>query len=252
MEKFTLGDIHLPQILAVEKDFLLLYKPPAMHSAPIKNSAAKTILEWCANQFPETADLSGRRAGEGGLLYRLDYETQGLMILARTGPGMEALLSLQKEGKIFKEYRALTSESKTTLPGFPEIFMAEKTGEYKIKSAFRPYGPGRKSVRPVTDIDGSKKELAFDRGGPYTTEILESRPLQRAIIFFRIRISKGFRHQIRCHLAWLGQPILNDALYGGESRGGLLGLRASSLSFADPFTGKDREYSIPRLELRDL
>ena len=66
-------------------------------------------------------------------------------------------------------------------------------------------------------------------------------------------IVKGFRHQIRSHLTWLGMSILNDDLYGGERRGkGFLALRASSITFNDPSSGEELSYSIPPLELEEV
>ena len=231
-----------------------MYKPPGMHSAPLARSAGEeTILDWCLTKFPEVALLPGRKPGEGGLLHRLDYETQGLMLIARNSKGMEALLMQQKEGKILKEYSALAAKGENALPGFPkEIpawpFKGKDGAPLKIESAFRPYGPGRKAVRPVLP-DGEKKL--------YSTEILESSPATEADLphcfSLKLRIRKGFRHQIRCHLAWLGLPILNDSLYGGCSIGnGLLALRATSIKFTDPSSGEQREYSIPDLSFESV
>ena len=223
-----------PEILSAERDFLVVYKPPKMHSVPLARSH-ETILEWCMEQFPEIADLPGRREGEGGLLHRLDYETHGLILFARTMRGMEALLSQQRDGKILKKYSALSAVSEISIPGFPAR-NSTWSGTY-IESAFRPFGPGRKAVRPVL----SAVPL-------YRTEILEDRKLSDGFTAFCLRLSRGYRHQIRCHLAWLHWPIRNDALYGGSSCGkGNLGLRACSISFNDPSSGKERVFSIPFL-----
>ena len=231
-DSFVINGILIPQVLVVEKDFLIVYKPPRIHSAPLASTGAN-ILSFCAEHFPEIMDMPGRKAGEGGLLHRLDYETQGLMLIARTLPGMEALLAQQKEGRIIKEYSALTSDSKAILPGFPLI----KPELPLILSAFRPYGPGRKAVRPLGPCTDKIQ---------YITEIFEKRQLSPKINSFIIKIFRGFRHQIRCHLAWLGEPIINDSLYGGAPHGkGFLGLRACSLLFNDPSSGRERFYSIP-------
>jgi len=249
MPLISLTDIFTPQLLAAEKDFLLVYKPPRMHSAPkARSDGGETLLDWCVMRFPEVALLPGRKAGEGGLLHRLDYETQGLMLIARNGAGMESLLGQQRAGNIIKGYSALVVESEAALPGFPIapnawLSEAKEGSPLKIESAFRPYGPGRKAVRPLPPA--GDKEL-------YTTEILESRPLseieQPRCFSLKVKILRGFRHQIRCHLAWLGLPILNDSLYGGLSYGnGLLALRAVSIAFNDPSSGEKREYSIPAL-----
>ena len=241
-----LSTMRVPQVLIAEKDYLIVYKPPRMHSAPQPRSAeTDTLFGWCAMEFPEVAALPGRRAGEGGLLHRLDYETQGLLLVARTQAGMESLLEQQRKGAMLKEYSALTAsgaalvEGPRQMPGFP----AEKPGireplpGLRIQSAFRPYGPGRKAVRPAI------------AGEQYLTEVLEAHSFAGGLAALRLRIFRGFRHQIRCHLAWLHMPILNDSLYGGAPFGsGLLGLRACSLLFADPASGVERVFSIPPLE----
>jgi len=286
-----------PQILEAEKDFLIVFKPPKMHSAPLAKSSDKTILDWCAREYPEVVDFADeeelfndntqteipdRYTEEGGLLHRLDYETHGLLLVARTLRGKEILVEQQKQRRIIKEYNAITGENKVTHEGFPNdkpnlpfwIFRDKhRIGDsINIKSAFRPYGPGRKVVRPVLpDVQQQNylksvkhgQEIALDGYRPYLTDVITGRFLSNAdemaetqtpvLTFFRLRILRGFRHQIRCHLAWAGRPILNDTLYNGFSYGkGFLGLRACSLSFADPSSAKELSFSITPLELEDI
>jgi len=157
---------------------------------------------------------------------------------------MDTLIEQQREGKILKEYNALVSESDKTLPGFPK----QAPGMLKeIQSAFRPFGPGRKTVRPLL-ADGNKFKKTAEL---YTTQILESNTISSTGFFScKLKIWKGFRHQIRCHLALINKPILNDSLYGGLCYGkGFLGLRACSLLLNDPSSGEEKRYSIPPLEL---
>jgi 23S rRNA pseudouridine1911/1915/1917 synthase len=242
-----------------------------MHSSPLKTSAApapdgecvsgeQTLLAWCARSFPETSAIRGRNPWEGGLLHRLDYETGGLTLIARTQASLNALEAAQKAGLFVKEYAALASNAAESLPSMPpppfqaEISFAAGNAlpPLSIESAFRPYGPGRKAVRPVLfNFSGenlrkrTQKEIALDRGQPYRTEILEVKA-EGESIGFRVRIDRGFRHQIRCHLAWLGYPLINDALYGGASRPEYSGLAllAGAISFPDPLTGAVREYRL--------
>ena len=88
----------------------------------------------------------------------------------------------------------------------------------------------------------------MDRGYPYKTNILEASSSGKTRCF-RIRIVRGFRHQIRCHLSWLGYPILNDGLYGGlpevDGTDQALALKAQGLFLRDPFSGEDRQYQLP-------
>ena len=248
----AIADITQPAILAEEKDFLIVYKPPRFHSAPQENSDGGTITEWVIDKYPETANLDARKEGEGGLLHRLDFQTHGLLLFARTQHGMKSLLSQQKKGEIIKGYSALTAAAgndaeKKLAPGFPNFAPG-----FPVTSAFRPYGEGRKAVRPelVKEFSGAQKL--------YTTHLLKMIPIKKTensfdIVLYQLLILNGFRHQIRCHLAWLGRPILNDDLYGGPSYGnGFLGLRAGSLEFYDPSTGRKSNYFLTLLSLNDI
>jgi 23S rRNA pseudouridine1911/1915/1917 synthase len=239
-----------PSFLETAKDFLLIYKPPRMHCSPGKGPC---LLDWAAESFPEIKDLRGRRPGEGGLLHRLDFETRGLVLIARRQEALDALLRQQEEGVFTKDYAALSAGGGPGLPGFPPVpgdllpFQPPSPGQPLIvESPFRAWGPGRKAVRPgfPPDRGGSTKKArrsALDRGLPYRTEITA---LEREgdLFRFQVRLRRGFRHQIRCHLAWLGFPLLNDGLYGGEDRGGFLALSAQGLSFLDPSTGEERRF----------
>lgn len=230
-----------------------MYKPPAIHSSFLKDRPGKNLAAVIAVLFPELRTLWGRGKGEGGLIHRLDYETQGLVLFARTQRGMNSLLVQQEKGNIVKEYSALVSKAEKPLPGFPPSPYAFFKAPFPrlIESPFRAWGLGRKAVRPAFPGTAGDRKLAFDRGNPYRTRILEWREAAapstaKGLWFCRAGILRGFRHQIRSHLAWLGFPILNDSLYGGAGEG-LLVLRAYSLSFDDPLDGVRRVFEIPVL-----
>jgi 23S rRNA pseudouridine1911/1915/1917 synthase len=104
------------------------------------------------------------------------------------------------------------------------------------------------------------RPAARDRGGYYRTEIIALKEFSglpsaggqgkaAGLRVFRLRIRRGFRHQIRCHLAWIGEPILNDTLYGLEKRytgeSCPIALRAAAFCFFDPATGKQKDYRLP-------
>jgi 23S rRNA pseudouridine1911/1915/1917 synthase len=115
-------------------------------------------------------------------------------------------------------------------------------------------------VRPVVGKNNNK-EIAGDAGDCYRTEILEVLPaasgggdpaLGEGLRMFKLRLLRGFRHQIRCHLAWIGEPILNDTLYGGVALQDTqqipqlcwVALRAEAFSFFDPHTGEQKNYRL--------
>jgi len=243
-----------PYILDETEDFAVVYKPPRMHSVPGK-SGGGTLLDWYAQVFPPVMELSNRM---GGMLHRLDFETQGLILFAKNQPSLDYLLTLQDEGNFIKEYSAICHKNSALPSSFPNppfnFSLAEFPGQtnFTIESFFRPFGPGRKEVRPLTDAGVqnrkiARNDIAKDRGGCYRTEIINV--TEDGYYTFTIRLKRGFRHQIRCHLAWIGCPVLNDPLYGQQPADGFLALRSNALMFTDPRDGKPREYRIEPLEI---
>ncbi|MDR2951981.1 MAG: RNA pseudouridine synthase [Treponema sp.] len=234
-------EINLPYVLEDNNDFAVVYKPPKMHCVPNKGRSNDTLLEWY---------------GKGELMHRLDFETHGLVLFTKNKKSFEFFRSLQECGEFVKEYSAVCVKTDKPVQafGFPS-FLFQRDAEPSpdkplvIESFFRPFGHGRKQVRPVINDGKTHKEIAKDRGTYYRTEIT-------SIIndFFTVRIRRGFRHQIRCHLSWAGYPILNDPIYsylGKEnsfSVAGILALRAQALIFRDPSNGAYIECRISPLE----
>jgi len=256
---YKMNSIEQPYILAETEDFAVVFKPPRMHSAPLQKGEGNTLLDWYAALFPAVMDISGRKKGEGGLLHRLDFETNGLALFAKNQKSLDCVLTQQKTGNFIKEYSAICQKGGVSLPSFPpppfdvssvQLGIAQ-TG-LAIESFFRPFGPGRKQVRPVTDASYKPALIAKDHGGCYRTEIMniENNVAENEYYTFTIRLKRGFRHQIRCHLAWIGYPVLNDPLYGEQPANGFLALRSHGLVFTDPENGQQREYRIEPLSQR--
>ncbi|MCL2244730.1 MAG: pseudouridine synthase [Treponema sp.] len=240
-----------PYILDETDDFAVVYKPPKMHCVPVsKNNehpAVNTIFEWFTENSAVVYDL----------VHRLDYETHGLVLIAKNEKSFNFFKTLQDNGEFIKEYSAVCVPDNTNnIEGFPDHKiniqdMKPSAGKpLIIMSYFRPYGPGRKQVRPVIDAQKKGMEVAKDTNGFYKTEIVN---VNNNI--FTARIKRGFRHQIRCHLSWIGYPIQNDPLYsnGAFAANPLLfsdslALRAHALFFIDPANGRSREYCISKIQ----
>ncbi|MDR1836080.1 MAG: RNA pseudouridine synthase [Treponema sp.] len=239
----------LPYILDETGDFAVVFKPPKMHSAPQKKKDNSTLLEWYADNSSAVFDL----------IHRLDFETHGLVLVAKNEKTYDFFKSLQTKGEFIKEYSAISGISALPTDGYelpagfptPPVFaVSEYSPENPlvIESYFRPYGPGGKQVRPVINDGKKHKKITGDRGSFYRTEIVGVNGN-----IFTVRIRLGFRHQIRCHLCWIGSPILNDHVYtvttpsSNELVSSVLALRAHALFFNDPSTGMTCEYRIKSL-----
>ncbi|MDR2343058.1 MAG: RNA pseudouridine synthase [Spirochaetaceae bacterium] len=238
-----------PRIIYSGDEYLILYKPPFMHSAPLLPDEGGTLSAWCAERFPGFLSVRGKKALEGGLLHRLDYGTSGLVFAALTQRVMDAMLGQQERGLFVKSYEAVVCEKRQELPGFPPcparpaipVYGYGRTSRFRLQSGFRYYGAGRKAVRPVLPGGGNVKKCTL-----YQTEILGMNMTEYPLWRVALRLTRGFRHQVRCHLAWLGLPILGDVLYGSEAGGAPLALRAVGLSFFDPLSGAPVRPRLPR------
>jgi 23S rRNA pseudouridine1911/1915/1917 synthase len=248
-------DNNIPFIVDETDDFAVVFKPPKMHSDVLKKKEGGTLLEWFASRSSSVFDI----------MHRLDFETQGLVLFAKSEKSYDFFKTLQDNGGFIKEYSAICKSGvyknidygDSAMPGFPqppnlniENCTPSTEKPLVIESYFRPFGAGRKLVRPVTEIK-KHYEIATDRGGLYRTEIIG---INKNV--FTVRIKRGFRHQIRCHLCWIGFPVLNDPLYQSSQSQSLqklsekseLALRSHALFFSDPSTGKLKEYRIEPLE----
>ena len=201
------------------KPFAIIYKPAGLASAPLTCNDSDNAFCKVAKLFPQMLQVKGKKEIEHGLIHRLDTATSGLMIIASTQECYDFLIQEQKEDRIIKKYNALCDITNIQLDGFPksplDITNNLREGNvYKIVSYFRPFGPGRKQVRPVTDDCGKAAIEKIGKQVLYTTNILIKKiDTKNKTANVECSITNGYRHQVRCHLAWCGLPVKNDIIY---------------------------------------
>lgn len=216
-----------------DEPYLIINKPSGLPSAPLNENDRNNAFSIAAELFPELLNVTGRKEIEHGLLHRIDTETSGLLIIAATQDSYENLLQLQKENKIKKYYSALSNvdyENINKLGGFPssDFVYCKNIKEYNLESYFRFFGEGRKSVRPVTKNSNGAALKKLGKPVLYNTNI---KIVENSCDLIRIEacITNGFRHQVRCHLAWIGLPIIGDSLYNSNTDGEQLKFTASKI-----------------------
>jgi 23S rRNA pseudouridine955/2504/2580 synthase/23S rRNA pseudouridine1911/1915/1917 synthase len=153
-------------------------------------------------------------AGYLGLVHRLDADTSGLVLFARSEAGMRALSAAFQQRTVQKTYLALA--------------LSPTNGSVQaglVRNHLRDFGKGDRPVRAVRS-GGDRAETALDF--PVQSE--------RGVLVVA-QPKTGRRHQIRVHLADLGLPILGDRLYGDETAAPRLMLHAWRLAFPHPDTG---------------
>ncbi len=222
----------------------LLIKPHGMPTAPLRENEEGTLLSWFLKQSPESGDVIGRKPVEHGLVHRLDTDTYGFVLIAKTQRAMDFFFKTQQEGLLVKTYRAFCSGT----PVFtgPVSVQRQVSGALptSITSQFRAFGPGRKQVRPVFSHDRHYR----DTGTTYTTDILSISAERVAGIDcteITCSLKAGFRHQVRAHLCSAGFPIMGDTLYNSTSFMLPMQLYADGIQFTDPESGGQAVFSLP-------
>ncbi len=251
-----------PRLVYADEDLMAILKPERMHTAPLAAGKTDTLCGWAFARFPELARAAGpgaRSGEEGGLLHRLDFETSGLVLFARSSEAYAELTAAQAAGKLRKEYALFAAPTPEEEPrgsrpprtsprgldpgeweealrscreagegaagpleGLAALLReaAARGAPALVRSRFRPYGPKAARVACVEESPppgpggpGRRREGTREI---YLTELLDARGLGGRLEL-RVGLVRGFRHQVRAHLAWIGLPIVGDPLYGGEA-----------------------------------
>lgn len=197
-------------VIYIDDNVIVVNKPAGM-LVHAKGGVAKemTVADYVRSQFDpdELADNAGNN--RLGIVHRLDRATSGVMICARNLATASYLSRQFAERKVKKVYLALVS----SLPGH---------------SAARINLPIRRSRRaPSTFVVDSNGKVAIT---DYTVQ--KEYPDGRALL--ELRPLTGRTHQLRVHLAYLGCPIVGDAVYGHARYGDRLMLHAYQLEISIP------------------
>lgn len=207
------------QVIFDSAEIFALNKPAHTPSLPHSEKETDTAVNSALATFPKLSELaeSGQcKPLEPGLLHRLDNETSGVLVFAKTAEAFEHFRHHWKTDRITKIYRAIVySDPNSAAIALPTVIT-------------QPLGHDSKSSRRMIALplgsDGQPTEWSLKkiRGKPLEartrilrSEKLRSLPNGQTLLDLEIEIETGVMHQIRCHLAHLGFPIIGDTVYGG-------------------------------------
>jgi len=178
---------HIPLDILFEDDVLLaVNKPAGMVVHPAYGHHSGTLVNALLAHCPQTVNVGG--ADRAGIVHRLDKDTSGVLLIAKDEPTHAALQRQFKRRRIKKTYLALVEGHPSPRQGLIDAPMGRDKQQRKKMSVVRGGREARTTYRVV--------EL-FDQHS-----LLELEP------------ETGRTHQIRVHLAWLGHPVVGDAVYG--------------------------------------
>lgn len=224
-QKAAVADASIELEVLHEDDALIFVNKPAqMPSHPLRPGETGTVANALIARYPEVATAS-EDSREGGLCHRLDVETSGVLLAARTREAWRAMReAFSARGDVDKRYWAAVS--------------GPIADDGEIDLPLRHHARHADRVEPAAfGGDGAREAVSefrvLSRSGEYS--------------FVEVRIFTGVLHQVRAHLAAIGAPLLGDALYGGRHVEGLgrFFLHARSLCVKHPVTGKPVAVTAP-------
>jgi len=186
-------DPSIPLVVLFEsEDFVIVDKPAGLPTAPLVRTETRSLAAALLARYPEMLGV-GFREREPGLVHRLDNETSGVVLAARSQAAFQAARSLFESSLLEKRYLAVVAAD------------APEAGE--LQTLLGPDTADPRRVRVYAEPGDGYTKLSHTR----------YRVLRRGPRFalVELTVERAFRHQIRVHLAHLGYPIAGDALYGG-------------------------------------
>ena len=227
--------------------YIIIDKPAGLPSAPLSEDDENNAFFQAKKIYPFLSSVCGKKECEHGLLHRLDTRTSGL--IAASQEFYDYMNEEQRAGRFIKYYSAVcnyypenaaNAENADGFPPFPYEKNFSSESSFVISSFFRHYGEGRRAVRPVTKASGAAALKKIGQQKEYSTEILSIKALEnpeaenRCLV--ECRIAEGFKHQVRCHLAWAGLPVCGDELYNFKDKKNAekLMFSASKITFEYP------------------
>ncbi|MDR9830531.1 23S rRNA pseudouridine(1911/1915/1917) synthase RluD [Vibrio sp. FNV 38] len=184
-ERWEAQDIPL-NIVYEDDDIMVINKPRGLVVHPGAGTPDGTVLNALLYHYPAIAEVP-----RAGIVHRLDKDTTGLMVVAKTVPAQTRLVRALQKRKITREYEAIAI-GRMTAGGRVE----EAIGRHSTKRTLMAVTPtGKPAVTHYRVAEHFREHTRI-----------------------RLRLETGRTHQIRVHMAHLQHPLLGDIAYGGRAR----------------------------------
>jgi len=194
---------------------LVIDKPSGLPVHPGAGEKMETVLDIFRHYYPQITTFADQE--RPGIVHRLDKDTSGVLILAKSEEALERMQELFQEREMQKTYLALVKGRMRFRNGTIDLPLGRSL---KQRARFEVVGEDREDRREATTDFSVIRE--FDK-----------------FTYVRLMPKTGRTHQLRVHLSHFGNPVLGDILYGKERGKDFprLALHAYQIEFVHPFTG---------------
>ncbi len=227
----TMTDVvpeEIPLDILYEDDALLVInKSAGMVVHPAAGNYTGTVVNALLGRSKELADeFEDTDPVRPGIVHRLDKDTSGCLVIAKTGIAMRKLTRMFADRQVHKLYAAIVAPAPRVLAG-------------EIKTQIGRHPVNRKKMAVVAK-DGRDAVTIF--------KVAKSGKIGSvSAALLHVRILTGRTHQIRVHMAHYGSPVIGDGTYGGNGRipAPRQMLHAWKISFLHPLTGEELSFESP-------
>jgi len=209
-------------VVHADDDVVVLIKPAGLVVHPGAGHETGTLAAGLLQRYPEIATVGDPM--RPGIVHRLDRDTSGLMVVARTSRAYDALTAALAARQIDRRYRALA------------------WGRFDARRGTIDAPIGRSATRRTRM---AVREAGKEARTGYEVLTQYDHPVCALV---ECRLETGRTHQIRVHLAAIGHPVVGDGTYGGDRnplRPGRPFLHAHALALTHPVTGERLEFTDP-------
>ncbi len=228
------GDVNVEiPVVYEDADVIVINKPIGLVVHPGSGVTDKTMVNGLLAKYPEIGDVG--QVGRPGIVHRLDKDTSGLLMVARTEEAYVDLVDQLKARLVGREYAALAFGAFDSESGTIDAPLGRSQKDATRQAVVMD---GRKAITHYEVEDTYRLPKANQIAGP------SGKP--RVVTRLRCQLETGRTHQIRVHLSSIGRPIVGDQKYGGGTT--LLSrpfLHAASLAFTHPSTGESLSFEAP-------
>jgi 23S rRNA pseudouridine1911/1915/1917 synthase len=211
------------EILFEDEHIAVINKPLGIVTHPGIKNEQQTLVHILLHHIKALSDLNGH--DRLGIVHRLDKDTEGVMVIAKTNEAHEHLAKQFENREVEKKYYAVVRGN---------MINDHRTIEFPIGR----HPSKRIKMTVITDPDCKSRSA---------TTVVTVVKRYRTKTLCDVEIKTGRTHQIRVHLAYIQHPIIGDSLYGEVKKSNTKGLLLQSyyLSFKHPKTKKQMTFDLP-------